>query len=394
MKERASVMQASNVVGQSVTGRYDVAVVGAGILGLSHAYQAALRGLRTIVLDRSPYAQGASIRNFGMVWPIGQPAGKWHGVAMRSRAMWLDVCREADLWHEASGSVHLVTREDEAEVLREFARKAPGLGYEVEVWDAAECVRRSPVARRDAVIAGLYSASEICVDSPRAIAGFARWLGEKMGVEFRWSAPVTRVEMPAVHLGDGGVVEAARVYVCGGTDMEQLFPAAYASAGIRKCKLQMLAAAAQAGGMRMGPMVAGGLTLRHYENFAVCESLRAVKARVAREQPELDRYGIHVMASQHASGEFILGDSHEYDEAISPFDSEEIDRLIIEELRRFVELPDWRITRRWHGVYAKLSGKPVFTASPAEGVTVVTATGGSGMTMALGIAEQMWEKQL
>jgi FAD dependent oxidoreductase TIGR03364 len=173
--------------------------------------------------------------------------------------------------------------------------------------------------------------------------------------------------------------------------MEQLFPEAYASAGIRKCKLQMLAAAS---GTRMGPMVAGGLTLRHYENFAVCESLAAVKARVAREQPALDRYGIHVMASQHSSGEFILGDSHEYDAEITPFDKAEIDELIIEELRKFIELPDWRITRRWHGIYAKLSGVPVFTAKPVEGVTLVTATGGSGMTMAFGLAERMWDGKM
>lgn len=384
--------QASNV-----SRRYDVVVVGAGIVGLSQAYQAARRGLRTLVLDRGPAAQGASIRNFGMVWPIGQSAGVWHGVAMRSRAIWLEVYREAGLWHEACGSVHLVTREDEAAVLREFAGKAPGLGYEVELWDAGECVRRSGVAKRGAVMAGLYSPSEVCVDSPRAIAGVAKWLAEKMGVEFRWNAPVTRVEMPAVHVsagagGEGGVVEAGRVFVCSGTDMEQLFPEAYASAGIRKCKLQMLAAAAS--GTRMGPMVAGGLTLRHYENFAVCESLAAVKARVAREQPALDRYGIHVMASQHSSGEFILGDSHEYDAEITPFDKAEIDEMIVEELRKFIELPDWRITRRWHGIYAKLSGVPAFTAKPTEGVTLVTATGGSGMTMAFGLAERMWDGKM
>ena len=45
--------------------RYDVAIVGAGIAGLSLAWHLSKAGKSVIVLDKSARAEGASVRNFG-----------------------------------------------------------------------------------------------------------------------------------------------------------------------------------------------------------------------------------------------------------------------------------------------------------------------------------------
>ena len=70
---------------------YDIAIAGAGILGLAHAYHFARRGLRVAVFERQPRAAGASVRNFGMLWPIGQPPGPLYDLARRSLEHWLEV---------------------------------------------------------------------------------------------------------------------------------------------------------------------------------------------------------------------------------------------------------------------------------------------------------------
>ncbi|MFN9456493.1 MAG: FAD-dependent oxidoreductase [Acidobacteriota bacterium] len=124
--------------------RADVAVVGGGILGLAHAYQAAKAGRRVVLFERSPRAMGASIRNFGMLWPMGQPAGRMHQMAMTSRAHWLDVIAAARLPHYPTGSLHVVYREDEATVAQEFAALAPAQALRSPGLTRSRC---SPAAR-------------------------------------------------------------------------------------------------------------------------------------------------------------------------------------------------------------------------------------------------------
>jgi glycine/D-amino acid oxidase-like deaminating enzyme len=58
-----------------MTTNFDLIVVGAGIVGLAHAYTAAKRGLSVCVVERDAACVGASIRNFGFITVTGQGAG-------------------------------------------------------------------------------------------------------------------------------------------------------------------------------------------------------------------------------------------------------------------------------------------------------------------------------
>ncbi|MDC6241762.1 FAD-dependent oxidoreductase, partial [Ralstonia solanacearum] len=95
----------------------DVAIVGAGILGLAHAAAALRRGLRVTVFERSEAAVGASIRNFGQMLVTGQSPGIMLDLARESRALYLDWARQAGFAVRANGALLFARDAAEAAVL-------------------------------------------------------------------------------------------------------------------------------------------------------------------------------------------------------------------------------------------------------------------------------------
>jgi FAD dependent oxidoreductase TIGR03364 len=370
--------------------RADVAIVGAGILGLAHAYAAANRGKRVVVFERGARASGASVRNFGLLWPIGQPHGEMYQLALRSRDLWLAVLSRSRLPHWPAGSLHLVYRQDEADVAREFADLGPGLGFQCSWLNADQVRGRSIAAIARGLIGALWSPTEVTVDPRVTTASLPEFLREQLGVEFRFSCAVNRIDLPCVEAG-GEVWKADHAVVCSGDDFESLYPQTYADTGLRRVKLQMLRTVPQPGNWRLGPALAAGLTLRFYSSFSVCSTLPALKERIATETPEYDRWGIHGLVSQTTQGELTLGDSHEYGLAVDIFNKDEIDQLMLRYISTFLDAPDLSIAERWYGVYAKHPEKPYLTLEPASGVRIVTSPGGAGMTLSFGIAERTIE---
>jgi D-hydroxyproline dehydrogenase subunit beta len=366
--------------------RAEIAVVGGGILGLAHAYVLAKRKRRVVLFERSQEARGASVRNFGMIWPIGQRAGEMHCLALRSSEIWREVLEAARLPYLPTGSLHVAHRDDEAEVLREFAEIGPLAGYTCEWLEPAEVCRRSVAVRPQGLKGGIWSGTEITVDPRRVVAGLTEYL-RSLGVEIRFGTAVRRVDLPVIDTAqEQWQVDAA--IVCSGDDFETLYPDQFAASGLTRCKLQMMQTPPQPDGWQLGPALAAGLTLRFYKAFHICSTLTRLRERVAEEMPEYDRWGIHVLASQTADGAITLGDSHEYGVSPDVFDKSVIDELILREAATFLQLPDARIARRWNGKYALHPERPFFEAKPADAVHILTAPGGSGMTLSFGLAER------
>jgi FAD dependent oxidoreductase TIGR03364 len=365
-------------------------VVGAGIVGLATARALAIKKYDVKIIERSERAVGASIRNFGMIWPIGQPDGELYERALMSAHIWKTVCKDAKIWHDEVGSLHLAYNSYEWDVISELAEVFRHRQY--RLLSPGSVTTKSPVIVNENLLGGLYSQQEIIVDPREAIKNIAAYLEEKYKVEVLWGTTVTEIGYPSVFTGDEEYA-ADEIYVCSGADFETLYPSLYSSLPVTKCKLQMMRIAAQPADFRMGPAICGGLSLVHYKSFAAAPSLASLKEYFDKEFPDYLKWGIHVMVSQNGKGELTVGDSHEYGLTHDPFDRQFINQMILDYLKKFARFKDETISETWNGIYPKLTnGETELVFQPEEGVTIINCLGGAGMTLSFGLCDQLISK--
>lgn len=369
-----------------MTSRFDLVVVGAGIVGLAHALAGVRRGLSVAVVDRESEAIGASVRNFGFVTVTGQQAGDCWRRARRSQEIWLEVAPEAGISVEHEGLVVVAQRPEAMAVLEAF-RSTP-MGEDCELLTAEETRRRFGAVLNGTLLEGsLVSPHERRVESRFAVPKLARWLEEARGVTFRRRCLVTGVEPGRVSTTQGDIL-AERIVVCPGDDLLGLFPERIAALGIERCWLQMLKVMPAEADFRLPAAVMSDLSLVRYLGYSELPEAAALRARLQEEQPEALANGIHLIAVQGADGGLIVGDSHHYGFSPSPFSSERVDALMLDELHAVLRLAGARVVERWIGTYASLPDRLMVRDAPAPEIRLVIVTSGTGASTAFAIAEE------
>ena len=367
-------------------------VIGAGIVGLATARALSLKGYRVTVIEKSEKAVGASIRNFGMLWPIGQPDGLLYNRAIRSKTIWKDIADSIGLWYDEVGSLHVAHNKDEWNVLQELYAAFSASGRPVELMNTASILHKFNGVNGNGLLGGLYSATETIVDPREAIAAIAVYLNEYLDVQFIWGKAVTEISNNKVCV-DNKMIEADIICVCSGADFETLYPSIFQELAITKCKLQMMRFLSATPNYKMGTSLCGGLSLIHYNSFKIAPSLTALKERYEAEMSDYLQWGIHVMVAQNDKLELTVGDSHEYGLTFDPFDKTFINEMIIQYLKKFALIDDWKLIQSWHGIYPKMTnGETGIFLQADKNVFIINGLGGAGMTLSFGFAEECVEK--
>lgn len=362
----------------------DLLVVGAGMLGLAHAWAGAKRGLKVKVFERTATPLGASIRNFGQALVTGQAPGPMLDLARQAHGLWAELGKAAGLALKQQGSLVFARTEAEEAMLEAFcAGRAQELGYRVELLRGAalDGLYGGRFAHHRAALHGLDDQQLYSREALPQIVDYLRGLG----VEFHFSTLVRDVESGSA-LTTAGRFTARHILVCSGHDYQTLLAEPMAALKPSVCRLQMLRAHLERP-LDLQHAVLTGLSCVHYGAFADLPEAAAIQAEIRRDYPALEEHGIHLLVSPTPYGELIIGDSHDYGSDAAPFNAEAVDQLLID-LAEHTLGSRLQVLERWQGVYGSRGPGPFSVLRAAEGVTAVLMHTGLGMSVGLGLGER------
>jgi len=367
-------------------------VVGAGILGMATARALALKGYKVTILEKSQQSLGASIRNFGMLWPIGQPDGHLYERAIRSREIWKAYLKNANIPFDPCGSIHLAYDKEEQDVIEELYNHFLQSQRPVALLSASSIQSKFKGINATHLKSGLFSSDETIIDPREGIKNLPIYLKNYYNIDILWGTAVTNVTTNTVW-SFKTKYNADIICICSGADFETLYPAVFKELPIIKTKLQMMRYVPNDPSFRIGTSVCGGLSLLHYKSFAASASLDILKEKIHAELPEYIKWGIHVMVAQNDKGELTIGDTHEYALDFEPFDKQYLNDLVLQYLKKLMHIDNWTLQQSWNGVYPKMTnGETDLFLKVEPGVFIINGIGGNGMTLSFGFAEEAVEK--
>jgi glycine oxidase len=215
----------------SAAGRADVAVVGAGVIGLASAWRLAQAGVAVVVVDPVP-GSGASGVAAGMLAPVTEARLGEEALLALNHASWarwpafaaeVEVAGGRPVGYRADGTLMVALDADDRALLDDLAGRHRAMGLAVEPLRGREARALEP-GLAPSVRAGLLAADERSVD-PAALVE-ALWAAAEAAGATVLTRPVERVvttpagdRVTGVALagGDGAVVEAATVLLAAGT---------------------------------------------------------------------------------------------------------------------------------------------------------------------------------
>lgn len=154
--------------------RFDVAVIGGGLVGASTAFFLTRRGKRVVLIEAERVGRHASGTNFGNVRRQGRPAYQMP-LATRALGVWrqLPELIGDDCLYKPKGHLRLALDDRQAQRLAAYAATVAEHGLGLELIDGAEARRRFPFVGPE-VVAASWSPSDGDANPRLTAPAFAR----------------------------------------------------------------------------------------------------------------------------------------------------------------------------------------------------------------------------
>ena len=202
---------------------YDVAIVGAGIVGAACADELARRGMRAVVIDGEIVGSGATAAGMGHIVVMDDSDAQF-ALTRYSQQLWQGLISELpdDVEYEQCGTIWVAADEEEMIEVRRKRDYYGNRGVATQVLDAQALQTLEPNLRPG--IAGGLLVPEDGVLYPPCAARFLMKRAQESGVNLRLGVTVEQIGQGRVRLADGSEIAAEIVVNAAGAGAPHLSP--------------------------------------------------------------------------------------------------------------------------------------------------------------------------
>src|SRR5215471_3959683 len=128
---------------------FDLAIVGAGIVGAACALEAVSAGLRVVVIENSVIGGGATAAGMGHITVMDDSEAQF-ALTSYSQQLWREIAPElpAEIEYEECGAIWVAADEEEMAEVRRKSDFYQTRGVPVEILDAAALAEAEPNLRQ------------------------------------------------------------------------------------------------------------------------------------------------------------------------------------------------------------------------------------------------------
>jgi glycine/D-amino acid oxidase-like deaminating enzyme len=340
----------------NLTKTYDVAVIGAGIVGAACAAALSREGLRVVVIDKNGIAGGTTAAGMGHIVVMDDSDAQF-ALTKYSQDLWKQLEDElpATCEYEHCGTIWVAADGEEMDEVRRKNEFYASRGIETEILDG-QALREAEPNLAEGLAGGLLVKSDTVVYQLTA----TRHLIERSGVELRFGDRVTQISDAGVRLQGGELITAGNIINAAGAEAGGLTP----QLNIRK---------------RKGHLV---ITER-YDGFV---SHQLVELGYLKSAHGHGTESVAFNVQPRSTGQILLGSSRQFGVESSDVDRAIVNRMTTRAFEYMPTLRDFHAVRVWTGFrpatpdnlpyIGKISGfENVYAAAGHEGLGITTALG-------------------
>lgn len=348
---------------------FDIAIVGAGIVGAACAWEFARNGLQVAIVELAEIGGGATAAGMGHLAVMDDSPAQF-ALTNYSQSLWRELAAElpADVEYLPCGSLWVAADEMEMDEVRRKYSYYSARSLPVEMLDTRAMAEAEPNLR-PGLAGGLILKNDSVIYPPCAARYFVAEAC-RLGAAVFQGRRVVKAEKGSAHLDNGETVKANRTVIATGTAARRMFPM-----------------------LDVQPRKGHLLITDRYPGFV---HHQLIELGYLKSAHSLQADSVAFNAQPRKTGQLLIGSSRQYGNEDPAVDTGMLARMLQRAIEYMPGLRSVSSIRTWTGFRAATPDKlPIIGPAPEiPGVYLATGHEGLGISTSLATARLLCDELL